>query len=203
MERVVAALGQAIGYLLDPALVGDSRPGVGLAPVALGRILARVAVYLIQALGLGVPRLEVVVAQRPGGREPVGMLDFAEVLRPQPVQRRAVQLGGPADEVVDLGLERLTVAVEPGVLGDVPALHEHRLRVPVVHLTREEVAAFEQQYPLARWRQRVSERASASAAADNDHVIVLTHQTIVEAAGLLGHHPLEVIAAGTAEGLND
>ena len=79
----------------------------------------------------------------------------------------------------------------------------HRFRIPVIGLAGEEIAAFEQQYPLARRRQRVSERASASAAADNDHVIVLAHQTIVEAAGLPGHHPLEVIATGTAEGLND
>jgi hypothetical protein len=38
---------------------------------------------------------------------------------------------------------------------------------------------------VARRRQRVSERAAASAAADDNHVIVLGHQTIVEAPGAL------------------
>ena len=43
------------------------------------------------------------------------MLDLAEVLGAQPVQRGPVELGGPADEVVHLRLERLAVGVVPGV----------------------------------------------------------------------------------------
>ena len=81
VERVPAALGQVVGDLLDPRLMRDRRPRVLLRPVALGRVLAVVAVHLVQLLGLRVPRLEVVVGQRPGRGEPVDVLDLAEVLR--------------------------------------------------------------------------------------------------------------------------
>ena len=61
MERAVAALGQVIGDLLQPGLVGDRGPGIRLAVRALGRIFPGVAVHVIQPLGRRVPRLEVVV----------------------------------------------------------------------------------------------------------------------------------------------
>ena len=96
--------------------------GYGLLAVALGRVLAGVAVHLVEPLGLRVVRLEVVVGQRPRRRDAVDVLELAEVLRAQAVQRRAVQLGGAADEVVDLRLERLAVGVVPGVLRDVLAV---------------------------------------------------------------------------------
>src|SRR5215472_15585798 len=54
VERVVAGLGQVIGDLLEPGLVGDGGPGVGLAAGTLGRVLAGVAVHLVQPLGFGV-----------------------------------------------------------------------------------------------------------------------------------------------------
>jgi hypothetical protein len=40
------------------------------------------------------------------------------------------------------------------------------------------------------------QRAAARAAADNYHVIVLGHETMVEGPGPAEHHPWEVIAAG-------
>ena len=175
VERVVAARCQGLGDLLDPRLVRDGRPRVLLGPVALGGILAVVTVHLVQPLGLGVPGLEVVVAQRPGRRQAVGVLELAEVLGPQPVQRGAVQLGGTADEIVHLRLERLAGRVEPGLRRDVPAVHEHRAGTPVLHLALQEVAALKQQDPLAGRGQGVRERAPAGAAADDDDVIVVSH----------------------------
>src|SRR5262249_3039857 len=44
VEWVVAALGQVVGDVLDPGLVRDGGPRVGLAAVALGGVLAGVAV---------------------------------------------------------------------------------------------------------------------------------------------------------------
>ena len=181
VERVPAALGQAIGDLLEPRLMRDRRPRVLLRPVALGRVLAVIPVHLVQLLGRRVPRLEVVVGQRPGRGDPVDVLDLAEVLGPQPVQGRAVHLGGPADEVVHLGLERLAVPVEPGVLGDVLARHEHRLGVPVVHLAGQEIAPFQQQDPLARIGQGVRQRPAPGSGPDDDHVIVLAHAPTIAA----------------------
>ena len=145
VERVVAAGGHLVGELLDAWLVRDGRPRVRLGPRPLGGVLAGVAVDLVQLLGLGVPRLEVVVGQRPRRGEAVDVADLAEVLRTQPVERGAVELGGAADVVVDLRLERLAVGVVPGVLGDVLAVDEHRLGTPVVHLPGQVVAPLQQQ----------------------------------------------------------
>ena len=50
------------------------------------------------------------------------------------------------------------------------------LRVPVVHLPRQEVAPLEQQDALARRRERVGQRAAAGAGADDDDVVVLGHR---------------------------
>ena len=43
------------------------------------------------------------------------MVELAEILRSQPVQSGAVELGGAADVVVHLRLEGLAVVVVPGV----------------------------------------------------------------------------------------
>ena len=102
-------------------LMADRRPRVWLGQGPFGGVLAVHAVHLVEPLGLGVPGLELVVAERPGRRDPVDVLDLAEVLGPQAVEGGAVELGGAPDEVVDLGLERGAVAVVPGVLRDVPA----------------------------------------------------------------------------------
>ncbi len=44
------------------------------------------------------------------------MLELAEVLLAEAVERRPVELGRPADEVVDLRLKGLARVVVPGVL---------------------------------------------------------------------------------------
>ncbi len=132
------------------------------------RVLARVAVDLVQPLRLAVPELEVVVADRPRRREAVHVVQLAEVLGPQPVERGAVELGRPAHEVVHLRLERLAVGVVPGVLGQVLPVDEDLLGVPVVHLPRQEVAPLEDEDALAGRGQRVREGAAAGAAADDD-----------------------------------
>ena len=95
-EGMVAARLEGVADLLQAGLVADRRPRIGLGPVALGRVLIPGAVHLVEPLGLGVPRLEVVVAERPGRRQPVHVLDLPEVLGPQPVEGGAVELGRAA-----------------------------------------------------------------------------------------------------------
>ena len=109
MERVKPGRGQVVGQLLDTRLVADRRVRVGPAGRRLGRVLAAGAVHLVELLGLRVVGLHVVVADRPGGRDAVMVSQLAEVLLAHPVQGGAVELGGAADEVVDLRLERLAV----------------------------------------------------------------------------------------------
>jgi len=82
-------------------------------------------VYLVELLGLRVVRLHIVVADGPRRRDAVVVVELAEVLGSQPVQRRAVELGRPADVVVHLRLERRQVRVVPGVSRYVAAIHEH------------------------------------------------------------------------------
>ena len=148
-----------------------------------GGVLAVVAVDEVQVLGLGVVRLEVVVADRPGRRQAAVVPDLAEVLGPQAEQRRAVELRVPADVVVDLGRELVAVPVVPELRRAVLAAHEHRGGVPVVALTRQVVAPLEQQDPLARRRQPVGQGPSSRSRADHDDVVVLVsgHPSTVDA----------------------
>lgn len=148
------------------------------APVALGGVLAVVAVHLVEPLRPGVPGLEIVVRQRPRRRDAVDVLELLQIPRSQAVQRRAVQLGGAADVVVDLRLEGLAVGVVPGVFRDVASLGEHRVRAPVLGLAGQEVAPFQQQDALAAGRERVGQRPAARSGADHDHVVVLGQRVL-------------------------
>ena len=86
---------------------------------------------VIESLRLRVIRLQVFVADRPVLRHPVRRPVRGEVLLPQPEQRRAVHLGGAADEIMHAGLKRLVVLVIPGVFGDVAVLYEDFRGVPI------------------------------------------------------------------------
>ena len=110
VERVQPLLLQVVAQLLDPRLVLDRRVRVLRAGRPLGRVLAVPAVHDVEVLGLGVPGLEVGVVDRPGRGDAAVVPDLAEVLGPQPEQRRAVELGVAADVVVDLRRELVAVA---------------------------------------------------------------------------------------------
>ena len=144
------------------ALAGGS---VGSSP--------RCAVHLVELLGLRVVRLHLLVDDGPRRRDPVVVMQLAEVLRAQPVQRRAVELGGAADEVVDLRLEALAVRIQPRVRRDVAAVDEHVAGAPVLRLAPEPVAALEQQDALSRGGEALDERAAAGPAPDHDHVVAV------------------------------
>ena len=105
--------------------------------------------HLVQLLGLGVVGLQHVVVDGPRRGDAAVVLELTEVALAQAVQRGAVELRRAAHEVVDLGLEGLALAVEPGVLGDVAVVDEDRLGVPVLGLPWQPVAALQEQDPLA------------------------------------------------------
>ena len=133
------------------------------------------AVHVVELLGLGVVWLEIVVAERPGGRDPAVMPDLAEILPAQPEQRRAVHLGVAADVVMYPGMERRAVAVVPGLLGLVLRLNEYRGRIPVLPLARQIIAALQQQDALARRGEPVSQRATSRTTADDDEIVTVRH----------------------------
>jgi len=70
---------QVIRQLLNARLVPHGRVPVVLARKAGERILAMLAMHPEQVLGAGVVRLHVVVAQGPGWRYSVWVLNLAEV----------------------------------------------------------------------------------------------------------------------------
>jgi len=105
---------QVVGDLLGQRLMRNRRPRVFLRPGTLGRILAVQTTYLIQPFGLGVPGLELLVAERPGRRYAIDVHDLAEVRRAQPAQGGTVELGGTADVVVHPRLEGGPRRVVPG-----------------------------------------------------------------------------------------
>ncbi len=127
-ERVVAGGLEIVEQFLDARLAGDRRRRIGRAGRRLGGIDAVLAVHLIELLGLGVIGLEFVVADRPGRRDAVVMLQLAEILLAQAIQRRAEHLCRAADEIVHLRLERLAVGQQPGIWRDVAVVGEDARR---------------------------------------------------------------------------
>src|SRR5947209_6904129 len=102
------------------------------------------------------------------------MTDLAEVLRPQPEQRGAVELGVAADVVVDLGRELVAVLVVPELRRAVLPANENLGGAPVVALSRQVVASLEEEDPLSCRREPVGEGATPRSGPDDDDVEVLT-----------------------------
>ena len=121
--------------------------------------------------GLAVERLEVVIAERPGGGDAVMVLDLLEVTATESWQAGAVHLGVAADPVVDAWLERLPgLRVIPGPGSDVALLDEHMVGLAVLRLSGQELAALNDEHIQAGVLQRPSQRAAAHAGADDHHV---------------------------------
>src|SRR4029453_18961698 len=129
--------------LLDTRLVRPCREGVGRASRRLGRVFAARTVHLVHLLGPGVIGLHVFVGNGPGRRDAVVVLELAEVLLAQTVERRTIHLSGATDKVVDAGLEGVTVFVMPDITGNIAVLDEHLFGTPVLGFASEPVAAFE------------------------------------------------------------
>ena len=149
MRGVQAQPLQVMVELLDAGLVLDGRVGELATARPIGGILAGRTVHVVEAFGLGVVRLKLLVRERPGRREATVVLDYTEVLRSQTEQGGAVQFGVASDVVVLFGREFVAVLVVPLLAAVVLGPHEHRVRVPVVPLPGQEGPALQQQNPLS------------------------------------------------------
>ena len=165
---------QVIGELLNARLVRDGGMRIRIAGGRLGRIAAARAMHMIKPLGLGVVGRQVLVGERPGRRDPVGVPHDPEIALAQPQQHRAVHLGIAADPIVDAGMERLAVFVVPGLVRLVAFAGEYRFAAPVLPLARQIIAAFEDQDPLAGGGEAVREGSASGAAADDDDVVTIS-----------------------------
>ena len=119
-----------------------------LAAYWIGRIGAALAMHAEQRFGLLVPRFEVDVGDRPGGRDAFVVFDHVEVAFAETEHRRSVELGVAADVVEHARLERLVVG-PPRLVGVIAPLAEDRFRVPVLRFARQRLAAFEDQRACA------------------------------------------------------
>src|SRR3974390_1143987 len=102
------------------------------------------------------------------------MTNLSKVLLPQPEQSSSIELGVSADVIIGVRMEFLAISVAPDFLGLILAFGIDRFGIPVVRLTRDVVAAFQQQNALSGWRQFVGQRAAARARADDDNVVVVS-----------------------------
>ena len=87
---------------------------------------------------------------------------FLEIAAAEARQAGPVHLGVPAHPVVDAWLERLPgLPVIPGLGGDVALLDEHMVRLAVLRLPRQELAAFNDQHVQSGVLERPGQGAAA------------------------------------------
>jgi hypothetical protein len=102
-------------------------------------------VNLVQVLGFGVIRLEILVLKWPLRRNAPMMAEFSEVLLSQTDESRSIKLRVAANEIVSAGNKLMTATIQPGFNIVVPSLANYRARIPVFLLTRHIVSSLEQQ----------------------------------------------------------
>src|SRR5436190_21548423 len=109
VERVMPGALAVVRELLDPRVMRDrrmrERPGAG----RFGGVLPGLPVYQIQALGLRVVRLQILVRDRPRRRDAPVVTHLLKVALAKPEQNRPVKLGVPSDEVLLVRLVRRAV----------------------------------------------------------------------------------------------
>src|SRR6185369_9742369 len=133
-------------------------------------VLPAIAMHLVEVLGLQVVRLELLVADRPCGRDASVVPELAEVLLPEPEQRRAIELRVPAHGVVGVRMERVSLPVVPDLLRLVPALDVDPSRVPVGLLPRDVVAPLQKENALPGGRKSMGQSAASCPGPDDDDV---------------------------------
>jgi len=134
---------------------------------------------------LPVVRLQIGVAEGPGWRDPVLVLDLGEILLAEPRQARAVHLRAAAHDVVDAGREAAAGAVEPPLRRLVAPVDEHRARRPVLRLARQALPALQHEDVDAPARQRVRRRAPAHTGPDDHDVRVQRPHSAIQAHALI------------------
>src|SRR5215472_689669 len=150
---------------------------IGLSCGWLSRVAPALAMHMIEILRLGIIWREYIVANRPCRADTARMPDFTKIRFAQAKHRCAEHLGIAADIVVNHRVERLAVVVYR-LLRVIAFFLVHSVRLPVLTLAREIIAAFQKQNLLASGGKRVGHCAAACSRADDDDII-LTHDVLL------------------------
>ncbi len=110
---------EIVEQFLNARFVAHGRVTIRCAGWTFRGIGAALPVDVIQMLSLGVIGFKVVIAQRPCWRNTAVVDDFSEIPLTEPQQSRAINFGVAADVILDAGMKRLAVLVEPGLIGPV------------------------------------------------------------------------------------
>ncbi len=109
--------------------------------IRLGRIIAQFTPHLKQLFRAAIPRLQLLIGERPCGRNAFQMRHFRKILAAIADQHRAKEFGVAADIVVVAGIEWRTAGLVPELLRAKEALLENGARVAVFRPVREMLPA--------------------------------------------------------------
>src|SRR5437867_12368211 len=101
------------------------------------------------------------------------MPNLAKILLPQAEKSSSVELCVAAHIVVSVRMQVTALNIAPDFLCVVSGIDIDGLRIPIVFLASDIIAAFQNQNPLSRLSQVVGERASTRSRPDDDHVVLI------------------------------
>ena len=119
--------------------------------------------------------LEIAVAQGPGRRKAIVMLNLLKIPLPQPEMGSPIHLRGPTHKVMATGLEGFALAIEPGVLRNIATLLENLRGIPIFRLPRQPVPPLQNQHLQTRASQLAGQGATSSTTADDQHIHMLVN----------------------------
>ena len=134
---------QIVVKLLNARFVAYWRMAVGGARRTFRGIDPVFSMNVIQVLRFRVIRLEVLIAERPGGRDAAIVADFPKILLAKPQQRRAINLRISADVILNAWVKLVSILVVPGFFGSVFRFEKDGAGFPVVFLPRQVAAPFQ------------------------------------------------------------
>ena len=117
--------------------------------------------------------LEIAVAQGPGWRDAIVMLNFLKIALSQAKMGSPIHLRSATHKVMATGLEGFTLAIEPGVLRNIATLLENLRGIPVFRLPWQPVAPLQDQHLQTGSCQLAGQGATTSTTADDQHINML------------------------------
>src|ERR1700758_1324216 len=104
MERSQSRSRKVVRQVLEPGLMAHRWPGISLSRCRFRRIFAAIAVHLEKVFGLRVVRFQLVVTDRPGGRDSAVMTNLLEILLAQAEQRSTIEFRVATHIIIGVGM---------------------------------------------------------------------------------------------------